>query len=92
MEEEYYVFELEDKSNGSPLYFLHGPENLNKKSSKLEVIAKFIINNCELEETKITFFDQESYQAAEELKKVLANMARQELSDVSYRDIHSDWS
>jgi hypothetical protein len=69
-----YKLTLLNKSNGSPLYLLIGPENLTKRSSNLKTIAQFIIDNFELEEVKINGEDENDLSAIVELEKVLQNL------------------
>ncbi len=87
-----YKLTLLNKSNGSPLYLLIGPENLTKRSSNLKTIAQFIIDNFELEEVKINGEDENDLSAIVELEKVLQNLAREELCSFGGSEIFADWS
>lgn len=89
-----YRLTLSNRSNGSPLYFLDGPYKLSKKSSKLKVIANFILENFELEEVEIVSSDDEAInqQAVADLWQVLKNSAREEFCSFSENDIFSDWN
>jgi len=81
-----------NKSNGSPLYLLIGPENLTKKSRNLETIAQFITDNFELEEIEIISENKSDLSPVIELKQILQNFAREELCSFGKSEIFSDWS